>query len=99
MRFLCRLFRRGVAAPADPDPQATLIACLRRDGLHAEAARLHALRFETAWTTGSELLGEFGLAMKAMRRTVRRQGGTQTRAAFAAAKRVVRRAWPQMFWL
>ena len=45
----------------------TLIERLREDHFDDEAARLHALRHETAWTTGSELMGELALALKNMK--------------------------------
>jgi len=80
------------------DPFPDLIDRLRQDGLIDEANTLNVLLREMAWTTGTEFLGEFGLAMKKMRKTVRRCASAETKAAFKASAKVVRRAWPQMFW-
>jgi len=48
----------------------TLIAYLRSDGHSETANRLHELLHETAWTSGSELIGELGLAIQGFERTV-----------------------------
>jgi hypothetical protein len=46
-----------------------LIEDLRASRHEDEAQALYALMHETAWTTGSELLGELGLALKKMKGT------------------------------
>jgi len=46
-----------------------LIATLRGDGLSDEAAKLHLLLHEVAWTTGSELIGELGQELKEIERS------------------------------
>jgi len=87
-----------VAVETKEDHFAVLIDRLRADGLVDEAAELDILLRHMAWTTGTEFLGEFGLAMKKMRRTVRRKAGAETKAAFEEAARAVKKAWPHMFW-
>jgi hypothetical protein len=70
-----------------------LIQQLRVEG-HAEAAdRLDSLLHHTAWTTGSELLGELGLAILAFKRQ-RPTTSAVLRQHLKACLRAVRRAWP-----
>ena len=97
MRFFCR----GEASQKDPaqtDPFVVLIDQLRQDGLIEEADRLNVHLRETAWTTGTEFLGEFGLEMKRMRKSVRRLASAETKATFRAAARVIKKTWPHLFW-
>lgn len=81
-----------------PNPFVVLIDRLAQDGLADEAVRLNELLRQTAWTTGTEFLGEFGLAMKRMRKSVRSRASAETKAAFRSAAKAVRKAWPLMFW-
>jgi hypothetical protein len=55
--------------PSDPTPVLDeLVALLRAEG-HAEAAdRLHQAVHATAYTTGSEMMGELLLTLKKIRR-------------------------------
>ncbi len=71
-----------------------LITSLRDDGLSTDADRLHVLLHEVAWTTGSELIGELGQALKKIEKE-----GSPTRSANSAQKieecfRMVGRVWP-----
>lgn len=75
----------------DHNEFSVLIECLSKDGLADEARRLNTLVNETAWTTGTEFLGELGLAIKMMRRPVRRYGSAKTKTALRLAAKVVRR--------
>jgi hypothetical protein len=79
------------------DPFGLLIDCLKKDGLSDEAAKLHVLRYEMAWTTGTELTGEFGQAMAGMRKAVKRGSSAETKEAWRASAKVIRNAWPG-FW-
>ena len=75
-------------------PFDELIASMRADGLTSDAERLDSLLHKVAWTTGSELVGELGQAMK---NTVREHGDSfsdGTRAKMEAAFEMVRRVWP-----
>ena len=81
-----------------PEPFAALIDCLAQDGLADEAAKLNVVLRETAWTTGTEFIGAFGLQMRSMRRSIRRRASAETKAAFRSAAKVVRGVWPLMFW-
>src|SRR4051812_3895040 len=62
--FAARSARSAAAPNADPasDPFYVgidkLIAALRADGRTAEAARIHELAHEMAWTTSTEFIGE-----------------------------------------
>ncbi|MEN6548308.1 MAG: hypothetical protein ABFE07_19885 [Armatimonadia bacterium] len=53
----------------DAAPFDDLIAQARAEGHTAFADRLDDLLHHTAWTTGSELLGELGLAIRKFQRT------------------------------
>jgi hypothetical protein len=44
-----------------------LIEKLSASGFNDEAGKINSLMHETAWTTGSELLGELSLALKSMK--------------------------------
>ena len=71
-----------------------LIASLRRDGLSAEADRLHVLLHEVAWTTGSELLGELGQELKKIEECGSAKPSSDTREKIAECFRMVFRVWP-----
>lgn len=85
-------------APSDDDCFAALIHQLRAEGYPEDADRLHAVRYEIAWTTGTELLGELGLAILAFKRKRPRMSPT-LRGHVKACLKIVRRAWPGWtFW-
>lgn len=97
---MCWLLKTKISRHTEtqPDPFAVLIDRLTQDGLTDEAARLNVHLRQTAWTTGTEFLGVFGLEMKNIRKSVRRRASPETKAAFRSAARVVRKAWPLIFW-
>ena len=68
-------------------------ADLEAVGLHAAAAQLRAIQ-ESAFTTGSEWLGDLGLAVGRMRR----EGGIPRSidAKLESIMAEVRRAWPKL---
>ena len=75
-------------------PFDELVASLRADGLGGDADRLHFMFYKVAWTTGSELIGELGQAMKDV---AREHGGSfsdSTRSRMETAFEMVRRVWP-----
>lgn len=75
-------------------PFDELIASLRADGLSADADRLHFMIHKVAWTTGSELIGELGQAMKDMAREHGDCFSDGTRAKLHTAFEMVIRVWP-----
>ena len=75
-------------------PFDELIASLRADGLGGEADRLHDLLHKTAWTTGSELMGELGREMRKLDREHGARFSAATAAKFKVAFKMVRRDWP-----
>lgn len=79
-----------------PSPFAALIESLEEDGLTDEARQLDALLCQVAWTTGSELLGEFGLRMKAFKATHWNQISDKTKTCFRNAAAAVRKVWPHI---
>ena len=82
----------------DPDCFEKLIRQLRTDG-HEEAAHaIDTILHHTAWTTGTELLGELGLAIRSFDRQAPRVSPA-LRRELKACMRVVRRAWPAMWWI
>ncbi len=76
-------------------PFDELIVSLRADGLDSEADRLHDLLHKTAWTTGSELMGELGREMTALKQEHGTRFSVATNAKLKAAFKMVRRVWPR----
>jgi hypothetical protein len=80
----------------DPRPYAEfdeLISMLRGDGHGQAAERLHTLLHETAWTSGSELMGELGLEIVKFQRShpaLSPELQALTRQCMASVKKV----WP-----
>ena len=72
-----------------------LIRQLRAEGHDEAAAKLHALLHEAAWTTGSELMGELGLAILEFERSAPTIGSSLRRHLDACMSEV-RRAWPDI---
>jgi hypothetical protein len=77
------------------EPFEQLIASLRNDGLLKEAERVHQTIHEVAWTTGSELLGELGMAIKSMRKESPPGLSDESKKKMREAMRMVKRAWPR----
>jgi hypothetical protein len=75
-------------------PFDDFITSLRADGLSSDGDRLHFMIHKVAWTTGSELIGELGKAMKDMAREHGDSFSDGTRAKLEAAFEMVRRVWP-----
>jgi hypothetical protein len=75
------------------DPFEALIRQLRVEGYAEAADQLDTILHHTAWTTGTELLGELGIALRDFTRT-RPKAGTELRRCLRTCRRVVRRAWP-----
>ncbi len=71
-----------------------LVASLRNDGLSDEADRLHVLLHEVAWTTGSELLGELGQALKSIEQEGSPKMSAKSLETTEECFRMVFRVWP-----
>jgi hypothetical protein len=79
-----------------PSPFATLIDCLKEDGLAAEVKKLDYLLREVAWTTGSEFQGEFGLEMKNIKKSSWNRMSEKTKACFKSVADTILKAWPDI---
>lgn len=75
-------------------PFDELIALLRADGFGTEADRLYYLLHRMAWTTGSELIGELGQAMKRLEQERGSHLSKSTNKKMEEAFAMVRRVWP-----
>ena len=75
-----------------------IVSALRRDGLDAHADGLHSLLHKTAWTTGSELLGELGLKLRAIEHENTGQLSADSRLRIKEANRIIKRTWPGLPW-
>lgn len=71
-----------------------LTASLRYDGLPAEADRLYVLLHEVAWTTGSELIGELGQALKKIEIDGLRSISASSAQKIEECFKMVCRVWP-----
>ena len=72
-----------------------LIRRLRAEGHVAPADKLHRLLHEVAWTTGSELIGELGLAILTFQRSMP-VVSPDLRRLLDSCSSVVRRQWPNI---
>lgn len=82
--------------PVSSEPFHALAASLKESGFTALARRLEGI-LEGTWTTSSELIGELGVAVVAVRRECRPLSAAQ-KALVRQCLREVRKAWPGFGW-
>lgn len=82
--------------PVHSEPFHALAASLRRGGFAAHGNRLGDI-LGGVWTTSSELIGELGLAVLAIRRECRPLSADQ-KTLVKQCLREVRKAWPGFGW-
>lgn len=75
-----------------------LIDSLRRQGLTDPANRLHSLLHETAWTTGSELLGELRNEIRKIWKQYKKELSAETKARMRICLRGINRVLPTTAW-
>lgn len=78
------------------EPFRALAAALRDGGFAAQGSRLEQI-LEGTWTTSTELVGELGLAVVAVRKECKPLSATQ-KALVSHCLREVRKAWPSFGW-
>jgi hypothetical protein len=83
-----------VTASISYEPFDKLINSLRLDGLLTESDLLLQLINETAWTTGSELIGELGKTITQIRRENRASLSDDSKKHMRDAMEIVKRVWP-----
>lgn len=76
------------------EPFDRLIISLRNDGLLKESNLLHDMIYEIAWTTGSELIGELGQAIKKIRKESPLSLSDDSKKNMREAMEMVKRVWP-----
>ncbi len=77
------------------DPFTELMKSLRAQGLESPAREIQFL-METAWTTGTEMLGQLGLAVLRIRKKHRKHLSPESKQLLKACLKDVHRAWPLM---
>lgn len=78
------------------EPFRVLAASLGESGFTAEGKRLESI-LDGAWTGSSELIGELGAAVLAIRKECRPLNAKQ-KALVEQCLREVRKAWPGFGW-
>jgi len=78
------------------EPFYELAASLKESGFTAHSSRLESILNGT-WTTSSELIGELGLAVVAIRKECRPSSSAQ-KALVKRCLKEVRKAWPGFGW-
>jgi hypothetical protein len=76
------------------EPYDRLIASLRNDGLLKESNLLQHMIHSVAWTTGSELIGELGQAIKKIEKACPLSLSDDSRKNNREAMEMVKRVWP-----
>jgi len=72
-----------------------LVSILRSEGHDQVAGRLHTLLHETAWTTGSELMGEVGLEILTFQRSTPSMS-PELQKLIGRCMDVIKRVWPEI---
>ncbi|MBH9553057.1 hypothetical protein [Inhella gelatinilytica] len=85
-----------MSEPISSQPFRMLAASLRASGFPAHGARLEAV-LDGVWTTSTELLGELGQVVLAVRRDCRPLTAPQ-QDWVQQCLREVRKAWPGFGW-
>lgn len=75
------------------EPFDRLILSLRNDGLNRESEMLHDMIYQTAWTTGSELMGELGQSIKKIRKENLNNLSDDSIKNMKESMQMVKRAW------
>ena len=81
--------------PIDYDCFEELIRQLRSAGHEVTAQKLDDLLHGTAWTTGSELIGELGLEILAFQK-ITPDAGVELQVTVRQCLEMVRRIWPNI---
>ena len=63
----------------------SLIEKLNAEGFKEDASKINSLMHETAWTTGSELMGELSIVLKGMKQTYPREISEEIKECLAFA--------------
>ncbi len=79
------------------EPFDKLIESLRKDGLAKEADLLNDRLHNTAWTSGSELMGELGQLVNKIGKENKRRLSEESKQCLREAMDMVKRVWPG-FW-
>jgi hypothetical protein len=79
------------------EPFDKLIESLRNDGLFEEAYQLNDMLHNTAWTSGSELMGELGLLVKKISEENKRRLSDESRRRIGESLDMVKRVWPGLW--
>lgn len=82
--------------PVSTEPFYTLMASLRASGFTSHATRLEEV-LDGVWTTSTELIGELGVVVCAIRADCNPLTATQ-KQLIRACLREVRKAWPGFRW-
>jgi hypothetical protein len=83
-------------APVSSTPFHVLAASLKASGFTAQGQRLESI-LDGVWTTSTELIGELGVAVLAIRKECRPLSADQ-KALIRQCLREVRKAWPGFGW-
>ena len=86
-----------MASNVSSEPFQVLAASLRESGFTANGGRLQNV-LDGTWTTSSELIGELGTAVLAIRRECRTLNADQ-KALIGQCLREVRKVFPGFGWL
>ncbi|MRR17817.1 MAG: hypothetical protein EG826_15320 [Deltaproteobacteria bacterium] len=79
------------------EPFERLIVTLRDDGLLAESDLLYDMIHKTAWTTGSELIGELGKSIRKIRKENINRLSADSIKNIKESMKMVKEVWPG-FW-
>ena len=69
---------------------------LRECGNAARAEELRGIVHETAWSSGSEMLGEIGLCILRIQQSLGREPPAEVSEGLARCLKVVRKTWPDI---
>lgn len=78
------------------DELDAVIDRLMTSGFPAEASELRSMTHETAWTSSSEMLGEIGLWILGIQRSLAGELPAEVKKGLARCLKFVRKTWPDI---
>jgi hypothetical protein len=78
------------------DELDAVIDKLMNSGFPAEASELRSMTHETAWTSSSEMLGEIGLWILGIQRSLAGELPAEVKKGLARCLKFVRKTWPDI---